>query len=53
MNEEELGMRIWWTAISCLIVATGVVRLSHRDLILSPKIVSPSPSALQQVPLNG
>ncbi len=49
INEEELGMRLWWTFISCLIVATGALRLSHRDLILNPQVGSPYPSGLQHI----
>lgn len=49
MSEEQLGMRLWWTFIYCLIVATGVVRISNRDLILNPQVGSPYPSGLQQV----
>lgn len=49
MSEEELGMRFWWAFIYCLVVATGVIRLSHRDMILNPQVGSPYPSGLQYV----
>ena len=49
MNEEELGMRLWWAFIYFLVIVTGAIRLSHRELILNPQVGSPYPSGLQSI----